>query len=317
MGLPHVAALGGGHGLYASLRALRPVTETLTAIVTVADDGGSSGRLREEFGVVPPGDLRMALSALCEDTDWGTTWRDVLQSRFASDGPLDGHAVGNLLITALWEHTGDVVGGLDWVARLLRAQGRVLPVCEEPVEITARVAGPDGERTVTGQVAVASAGGSIVDLSLQPTNPRVPAATLEAIATADVVVLGPGSWYTSVLTHFLVPDVRKALGVASPRAVLTLNISDEDIETRGMHRADEVLAVRALAPEFCPAIVLADAAEAADGRLGDAVADWGSTLLVAPLRAGGAIDRHDETLLAAQYARAFEWMTLSGTRQPR
>ncbi len=143
MTLPHVVALGGGHGLYASLTALRPVTETLTAIVTVADDGGSSGRLREELGVVPPGDLRMALSALCEDTEWGTTWRDVLQSRFATDGALDGHAVGNLLIAALWEQTGDVVEGLDWVARLLRAQGRVLPVSDEPVSISAVVDGPD------------------------------------------------------------------------------------------------------------------------------------------------------------------------------
>src|SRR6188768_3066126 len=233
MPLPHVVALGGGHGLYASLRALRPVTEVLTAIVTVADDGGSSGRLREELGIVPPGDLRMALSALCEDTEWGTTWRDVLQQRFSTDGALDGHAVGNLLIAALWEQTGDVVGGLDWVARLLRAQGRVLPVSDEPVSISAVVEGPEGRRVVSGQVAVASAKGRIVSLSLEPATPHVPPATLEAIASADVVVLGPGSWYTSVLTHFLVPEVHRALVTASKRSVLTLNISDEDIETRG------------------------------------------------------------------------------------
>src|SRR6188768_778694 len=183
MPLPHVVALGGGHGLYASLRALRPVSETLAAIVTVADDGGSSGRLREELGVVPPGDLRMALSALCEDTEWGTTWRDVLQARFESDGPLDGHAVGNLLIAALWSHTGDVVGGLDWVARLLRAEGRVLPLSDQPVAITAVIDGPDGPGTVFGQVAVASASGRIVSLALIPERPHVPPATLEAIAS--------------------------------------------------------------------------------------------------------------------------------------
>ena len=256
MTLPHVVALGGGHGLYTSLTALRPVAETLTAIVTVTDDGGSSGRL-VKAGVVPPGDLRMALSALCEDTEWGTTWRDVLQQRFSTDGDLDGHAVGNLLIAALWEHTGDVVGGLDWVARLLRAQGRVLPVSDEAVAISAIVERPDGRHTVTGQVAVACRG-------LRPhrepcaraREPHVPPATLEAIASADVVVLGPGSWYTSVLAHFLVPEVHRALVTASQRSVVTLNISDEDIETRGLHRADEVAALRALAtrtlfPPWC------------------------------------------------------------------
>ncbi len=315
--LPHVVALGGGHGLYASLRALRPVSETLTAVVTVADDGGSSGRLREEFGIVPPGDLRMALSALCEDTDWGTTWRDVLQSRFSSNGPLDGHAVGNLLIAALWSHTGDIVGGLDWVARLLRAQGRVLPVSDEPVAISAVVDDPRGPRTVVGQVAVAMAGERISSLSLDPPEPHVPAATLEAIASADMVVLGPGSWYTSVLAHFLVPDVRKALEAASPRAVLTMNIANEDIETKGMHRADDVAALRALAPGFTPAVVVADAEEAADGRLAEAVEDWGSRLVVAPLKADGQIDRHDHSLLSAQYAKAFELLAGSGNSTTR
>jgi uncharacterized cofD-like protein len=317
MPLPHVVALGGGHGLYTSLRALRPVSETLTAIVTVADDGGSSGRLRTEFGVVPPGDLRMALSALCEDTEWGTTWRDVLQSRFVSEGSLNGHAVGNLLITALWEHTGDVVGGLDWVARLLRAQGRVLPLSDEPIQISAVVSGPSGEIIANGQVAVARADGRIERLVLAPASPHVPPQTLDAIASADIVVLGPGSWYTSVLTHFLVPDVHKVLVAASPRAVLTLNISDEDIETRGMHRADEIAALRALAPGFCPAVVLADAGEAADGRLAKAVAEWGSQLVVAPLTARDAIDRHDEAELSRWYTKAFAMVPASGNRLPR
>ena len=121
-----VTALGGGHGLAASLRALRRVTSQVTAVVGVSDDGGSSGRIREQFGVVPPGDLRMALAALCGDDDWGSTWARVLQHRFSSSGDLDGHALGNLLITALWEETGDLVSGLDWVARLLDARGTVL-----------------------------------------------------------------------------------------------------------------------------------------------------------------------------------------------
>src|SRR5215217_5257559 len=124
-----VVAFGGGHGLYASLSALRLlvdelVVDDLTAIVTVADNGGSSGRLRGEFGVLPPGDLRMALAALCREDEWGRTWADVLQHRFAGDGDMHGHALGNLLIVGLWELMGDHVRALDWVGRLLGAQGR-------------------------------------------------------------------------------------------------------------------------------------------------------------------------------------------------
>src|ERR671914_198515 len=110
---PKVVALGGGHGLAASLAALRRMAGRLTAVVTVADDGGSSGRLRAEFGVLPPGDLRMALAALCGDDDWGETWSQVVQHRFRTRGELHGHAVGNLLIVALWELLGDPVVGLD------------------------------------------------------------------------------------------------------------------------------------------------------------------------------------------------------------
>ena len=139
-----VVALGGGHGP-ARLSALRLlvdelVVDDLTAVVTVADNGGSSGRLRGEFGVLPPGDLRMALAALCGDDEWGQTWAEVLQHRFAGDGEMHGHVVGNLLIVGLWELLGDHVDGLDWVGRLLGAPGRVLPMALTPLDITA--AGP-------------------------------------------------------------------------------------------------------------------------------------------------------------------------------
>ena len=157
---PAVVALGGGHGLAASLSALRLVTDRITAVVTVADDGGSSGRLRDEFDVLPPGDLRMALAALCDDTAWGHQWRDVLQHRFAGEGHLGGHAVGNLLIVSLWELLGDTVGGLDLVGQLLNASGRVLPMAAVPLIIEASVMGADPASplevtTVRGQVAVA------------------------------------------------------------------------------------------------------------------------------------------------------------------
>src|SRR5918993_301010 len=159
-----VVALGGGHGLHASLTALRMLVDDLTvdeltAVVTVADNGGSSGRLRGEFGVLPPGDLRMALAALCGDHQWGDTWARVLQHRFAGDGDMNGHVIGNLLIVGLWEQLGDPVAALDWVGRLLGTTGRVLPMALTPLDITAQVRGveeahPTALATVRGQVEV-------------------------------------------------------------------------------------------------------------------------------------------------------------------
>ena len=149
---PKVVALGGGHGLAVSLSALRRVSGRLTAVVTVADDGGSSGRLRRGLGVLPPGDLRMALAALCGDDEWGRTWARVLQHRFASRGELHNHAAGNLLIVALWELLGGHVEGLDWVARLLGAQGRVLPMSSTALNIQALVGQLDGDGSLTGEI---------------------------------------------------------------------------------------------------------------------------------------------------------------------
>src|SRR5690606_22010130 len=135
-----------------------------TAVVTVADDGGSSGRLRRELGVLPPGDLRMALAALCGDDEWGSTWSEVVQHRFRSEGELHGHAVGNLLIVALWELLGDSVAALDWVGQLLGAHGRVLPMSSVSLDTVAGGVGADPARpgcvpAVRGQVASASTRG--------------------------------------------------------------------------------------------------------------------------------------------------------------
>lgn len=290
---PRLTALGGGHGLHASLSALRPLASDITAIVTVADDGGSSGRLRSEMGIVPPGDLRMALSALCDEGEWGSIWRDVLQTRFSTEGPLDGHSLGNLLIAGMWERTGDVVEGLDWVGRLLHARGRVLPLAEEPLEISAIVTHRGGSRLVRGQVAVAEAKGMISGLGIEPGSPRVPEATVAAVRDADTVVLGPGSWYTSVLVHFLVPSVAEELVAAGDRTILTLNIAHEDPETEGADRVDDVRALRALEPRFRPAVVLVDSSHSADPALIEEVSDWGARLVIADMRSRDAVDRHD------------------------
>jgi uncharacterized cofD-like protein len=195
-----VVALGGGHGLHASLSALRRVVDDLTAVVTVADDGGSSGRLREEFGVLPPGDLRMALAALCGDDEWGQTWADVLQHRFAGHGDMRGHVVGNLLIVSLWEQLGDHVAALDWVGRLLGASGRVLPMALTPLVMTAQIRGvdpaaPDEVTTVRGQVEVATSEGTIQSVALDPPDP---APCPEAVLAHVRSVRDPGSLETAV-----------------------------------------------------------------------------------------------------------------------
>ncbi len=235
---PSVVALGGGHGLSTSLKALRRLTDDVTAVVGVADDGGSSGRIRGELGLPPPGDLRMALAALCGDDAWGRTWSQVMQHRFGGHGEMAGHATGNLLIAALWEETGNVVVGLDWVAALLGAHGRVLPVATVPLDIVADVKGadpthPDEVTTVVGQVELERSPGSVVSLRVEPADPPACPEAVEAIAGAQAIVLGPGSWYTSVLPHLLVPGVREALAEATASRILVLNLDGRNASFSG------------------------------------------------------------------------------------
>ena len=305
---PRIVALGGGHGLAASLRALRHVSDNLTAIVTVADDGGSSGRLRDEFGVLPPGDLRMALSALCEDTDWGHTWRDVLQHRFAGDGPLGGHALGNLLILALWELRPDPVAGLDLVARLLHARGRVVPMASVPLDISAAVSEldpdePDTRTTLTGQARIATTTGRVHDIWLTPAHPPACPEALTAIHQADAIVLGPGSWFTSVLPHLLVPALRRALVATSARRVLTLNVKIDQGESRGLRAEGHLVQLHRIAPELRFDTVVADPSIIEDEQLVRAAArTLGADLVVTPVARTGAPGQHDTLRLAAAYA---------------
>lgn len=306
---PAMVALGGGHGLSASLSALRLLTDRLTAVVTVADDGGSSGRLRDELGVLPPGDLRMALAALCDDSDWGRTWRDVLQHRYSSDGPLDQHAVGNLLIVALWELLGDPVQGLDWVGRLLGASGRVLPMAAVPLRIAADVVAPDGtRRVVQGQSAVATSVGRIEHVRLEPSSPPACPEAVAAIRHADWVVLGPGSWYTSVLPHLLVPELHDALVEHRGRTVVTLNLQPEEAgETADLPVQEHLAVLREHAPDLRIDAVVVDPAAVDDvSGLADTCAEVGARLLVRQVRRGDGTARHDPLRLAAAYRDILE-----------
>lgn len=299
---PKIVSFGGGHGLYSALRAFRLLTESLTAVVTVADDGGSSGRLRDELGGLPPGDLRMALAALCDDGNWGKTWRDVIQHRFDSTGDLNGHSVGNLLISALWQIHGDHVAGLDWMARLLRAHGRVLPMSSVPLTIEADVAFPGSFQVVRGQSTLASTRGHVETVRLDPAAPPARHETVEAVAAADVLNLGPGSWYTSVMPHLLVPSLAEAITQSEAVKSLTLNLSSSDGETRNLSLAEHLESLHRHAPELNLSYVLVDEAGAeAEPQLAHRAEDmFNAKLWVKPLSSRRA-GQHDSLKLAACY----------------
>ncbi|MBT2512924.1 uridine diphosphate-N-acetylglucosamine-binding protein YvcK [Arthrobacter sp. ISL-30] len=310
---PSVVALGGGHGLSASLSALRLLTSELTAVVTVADDGGSSGRLRDEYGVLPPGDLRMALSALCDDTDWGRTWRDVMQHRFKSPrggaGSLDDHAMGNLLIVTLWELLGDTVGGLKWAGALLGARGQVLPMSSIPLTIEGDVLVPTvgGQelQTIRGQAKCAVAG-SLEEVRLLPEGAPACIEALDAIELADWVILGPGSWYTSVLPHLLLPELRQALCDTPAKRCLTMNLAVDTKETLGMTAADHLDVLRKYAPEFSVDVVLADPASVPDLVAFEKAAGMiGAEVVLGKVGASSRRPVHDPLRLAAAYHDIF------------
>ena len=311
MASPRVVALGGGHGLFASLSALRRVTDRLTAIVTVADDGGSSGRLRRELGVLPPGDLRMALAALCGDDDWGSTWSEVVQHRFLSQGELHGHAVGNLLIVALWELLDDPVAGLDWMGRLLRAKGRVLPMASVPLDIVAEVRGadpaaPNAISKVRGQVACAKTPGQVLSVSLIPEDPPAGPEALRAVEEADWIIFGPGSWFTSVLPHLKVPELARALLRTKAKRLVALNLAPQPGETDDFSPQTHLEVLRAHAPELKIDVVLADRNLVDEPDVLDkAVRTLGGRLALADVAAEDGSPRHDPARLAQAFAQIF------------
>jgi uncharacterized cofD-like protein len=310
-----VVALGGGHGLAATLAALRQLTPNVTAVVTVADDGGSSGRLRRELGAVPPGDLRMALAALAGDDEWGRTWAELLQHRFGGTGALAGHPVGNLLLTGLAETLGDPIAALDAAARLVGAVGRVLPMSTLPLEISAEVTGldeadPDRVHRIRGQVAVATTCGRVVAVELVPKAPPACPDAVAAIRVADLVVLGPGSWFTSVLPHVLVPDLLAALMETSARRVVALNLAAQPGETAGFSSRQYLDALAAHASGLQVDMVVADVDAVSDARgLMSAVSALGGRLVLAPVAAGDGTPRHDP----ARLAEAFRQLLPVGT----
>jgi uncharacterized cofD-like protein len=313
MSAPKVVAFGGGHGLSASLCALRRVTPNLTAVVTVGDDGGSSGVIREELGVLPPGDLRMALAALAGDDERSQLWARVCQHRFGGGATLAGHPVGNLLLVGLADILGNQVASLDAVAGLLGAVGRVLPLSAHPIDIVADVVGLDptdrsAMQEVRGQVAVATTPGQVVGVRLDPPGVEACPEAIEAVLDADWVVFGPGSWFTSVIPHLLVPGIVKALAESAARCVVTLNMSAQLGETEGFSPATHLEVLAAHAPDFRVDVVLSPRRAVADGMasLEDSAASLGAKLVVAHLGEDQAVATHDPERLAAAYATIFD-----------
>jgi len=307
---PKVVALGGGHGLYASLSALSLLDVDITAVVTVADDGGSSGRLRRELGALPPGDLRMALSALSSgslpgpDGSSGLPWSDVLQHRMGGSGVLAGHPIGNLLLAGLMELRDDPVLALRDVGAVVGATGRVLPMSSGPLDLLAEVDSIDPDdpvrvRHIRGQSSIAATPGRVRSIKLLPEDaPGCPQA-VQAVRDADFVLLGPGSWFTSVIPHLLIHDLAEALATTTARLLVVLNLEPQVGETDDFSPEEHLRVLAAYGPAMKVDTVIADEASVPDpDALSKAVGALGANLLLKPVAASSGQARHDATKLS-------------------
>ena len=234
---PKIVAIGGGTGLSNLLRGLKGYSANITAIVTVADDGGSSGRLRREIGVLPPGDIRNCLAALANEEKLLT---ELFQYRFRAGDGLVGHSFGNLFLTAMSEVTGDLERAVTASSKVLAVQGQVLPPTLTDVHLWAELA--DGRR-IKGESNITEAGGKIVKIGCTPENPPALPKVLQAIEEADYIIIGPGSLYTSVIPNLLVPEIAEAIASRNIPSIYVCNIMTQPGETTGYSVADHIRAI--------------------------------------------------------------------------
>lgn len=304
-----VTTVGGGSGLAVLLRGLKRVVapERLRGVVTVTDDGGSSGRLRREFGVLPPGDIRNCLVALADDED---RLARLFQYRFAGGEGLSGHSFGNLFLTALTGITGDFYQAILTAESILSVRGRILPATLTDVRLAAL--GRSGRR-YEGESAVGLAGEAIASLELVPPRPPAFPQAIEALSEADLIVLGPGSLYTSILPNLLIPAIRQAVATSRARVVLVLNLMTQPGETEGMTGLDHLAALEQHAGTGLVDVVLANSTHLPPARLAlyaaigaepvaldpAAIRARGVELVEADLLAEGELLRHDPVKLAA------------------
>ena len=287
-----VVALGGGHGLAVTLAALRLVGVEPTAVVTVADDGGSSGRLRRDLGMLAPGDLRKAMLALA---DPAAEIRELFAYRFER-GDLAGHNLGNLALAALTDLRGGFSEALEEASRWLGVHGQVLPATLEPVRLCGRVDG----RQVEGQVAIMTATGRVESVWLEPRRPAAVPAAVAAVRRADLVLLGPGSTFTSVVPNLLVPELGAALVEASERLVYICNLEAQAGETTGFAPEGHLAAILDHCPGLRVDTVLCQRPpdRAAAARELRAFAELGAAVVHAELAADDHPGRHDAARLA-------------------
>jgi uncharacterized cofD-like protein len=266
---PRVVVLGGGHGLSSLLRGLKEHTHNLTAIVTVSDDGGSSGELRKNIGILPPGDIRSCLAALSNDED---LLSQVFQYRFASGAGLEGHSLGNLFITALTEITGSFEQAVAESGRVLAVYGQVLPSTLTDVRLRADLINGDGSiNHVTGETQIRETAGSIQRVWLDPANtPAFPPA-ISAVLSADLIVIGPGSLYTSILPNLLVRDLTEAVRVSQALKLFICNVATERGETDQYNCIDHVKTVEKHVGEGIFDLVICN--DHFEGHLGENV-EW-------------------------------------------
>ncbi|MDE5091938.1 MAG: YvcK family protein [Trichodesmium sp. St18_bin3_1_1] len=234
---PKIVAIGGGTGLSNLLRGLKSYSANITAIVTVADDGGSSGRLRREIGVLPPGDIRNCLAALANEEKLLT---ELFQYRFKAGDGLVGHSFGNLFLTAMSEVTGDLERAVAASSKVLAVQGQVLPATLTDVYLWAELA--DG-RHIEGESNITEAGGKIVKIGCTPEHPPALPKVLQAIEEADYIIIGPGSLYTSVIPNLLVPEIAEAIACRNIPSIYVCNIMTQPGETTGYSVADHICAI--------------------------------------------------------------------------
>ena len=234
---PKIVAVGGGTGLSMLLKGVKKITNNVTAIVTVGDDGGSSGRLREEMGVLPPGDIRNCIAALADDEDLVTK---LFQYRFKTGEGLEGHSFGNLFLTALCSITGDMVRAVKESSNVLSIRGRVLPSTLDDMKLVAEL--EDG-RIIKGESNIPEAHGKIKRLFTNPENCRPLEDVIEAIKEADLIILGPGSLYTSVIPNLLIKEIAQEIGNSSAKKIYVCNIMTQPGETDDYSTSNHVNAI--------------------------------------------------------------------------
>ncbi|WP_353932647.1 gluconeogenesis factor YvcK family protein [Okeanomitos corallinicola TIOX110] len=236
---PKIVVIGGGTGLSTLLRGLKTYSANITAIVTVADDGGSSGRLRQEFGVLPPGDIRNCLAALADEEKLLT---ELFQYRFRAGDGLTGHSFGNLFLTAMSDITGDLERAVAASSKVLAVRGQVLPATLSDVRLWAEMA--DGRR-IEGESSIPKAGGKIAKIGCIPENPPAVPAAIKAIKEADYIIIGPGSLYTSLVPNLLVPEIADAIAATTVPRIYICNIMTQPGETEGFTVAEHIKAIDA------------------------------------------------------------------------